>query len=83
MNGCSEEQNCLKVLELVLDNEASNEEVEKYFDHIDQCWTCFENYNLEKSIRELIKTRCEQKAVPEDLAQRIRKQIQNAAGESE
>lgn len=83
MSGCPDEQNCLKVLELVLDNEASEEEVEKYFEHVNQCWTCYENYNLEKSIRELIKTKCEQRTVPEDLANKIRQQIQNASDNSE
>ena len=75
MTQCPDEQECLRVLEIVLDNEASPEEEEKYFAHIQKCWTCFQNYNLESAIRELIKTKVEKKVVPLDLEQRIRSEI--------
>ena len=76
MNGCSEEQDCLKKLEVILDNEASPEEEAAYFSHINKCWPCFENYNLEKAIRELIKSKIEKRTVPLDLEQRIRSEIE-------
>ena len=76
MSGCSDEQECLKVLELILDSESSSEEEVSYFNHIQNCWPCFQNYNLEKAIRELIKTKIEKRDVPLDLEQRIRAEIE-------
>ena len=78
MSECSEEQRCLDVLELILDDEASPEEEEIYFGHVQKCWPCFQNYNLEKAIRELIKTKIEKRAVPLDLEQRIRSEIEKS-----
>ena len=79
MNGCPEEQECLKDLEVILDNEATPEEEKMYFDHIEKCWPCFQNYNLETAIRELIKTKVERKQVPEDLVARIRIEIERSS----
>ena len=79
MNSCPEERKCLEVLEVILDNESTPEEEEKYFQHIEKCWTCYQNYNLEKTIRELIKTKVEKKHVPQDLVDRIRKEIEKSS----
>ena len=79
MNGCEEEQKCLKVLEVILDNESTPEEEEIYFEHIQKCWTCYQNYNLEKAIRQLIKTKIEKRKVPEGLVDKIRTEIQNSS----
>lgn len=76
MSGCPEEQKCLHILEVILDDESTPEEEKKYFDHIDKCWGCFQNYNLEKAIRELIKTKLEKKRVPENLLQQIKLEIE-------
>lgn len=73
---CPEEQKCLHILEVILDDESTPDEERKYFEHIDKCWTCFQNYNLEKAIRELIKTKIEKKQVPEDLVQQIKLKIE-------
>jgi len=79
MKGCPEEQKCLQLLEVILDNESTNEEKEKYFEHIDICWTCFENYNIETAIRELLKTKIENKQVPEGLISKIQAEIDKTA----
>lgn len=81
MNGCPDEQECLKVLELILDNESTSEEEDSYFSHIQNCWPCFQHYNLEKAIRELIKTKIEKRDVPLDLEQRIRAEIEISKSE--
>lgn len=81
MSGCPEEQQCLEVLEIILDNEATPEQEKEYFDHIQKCWTCYQNYNLENVIRELIKTKIERKQVPEDLVTRIKTEIGRSSTE--
>ena len=75
MNGCATEQKCLEVLEVILDDESTPEEEREYFEHIQKCWTCYKNYNLETAIRELIRTKIERKQVPADLAEKIRNEI--------
>ena len=79
INGCSEEQECLKVLEGILDEESTPEEEERYFEHVQKCWPCFQNYNLEKAIRELIKTKIEKRKVPEGLVEKIKSEIEKSS----
>jgi anti-sigma factor (TIGR02949 family) len=78
MSSCPEEQRCLHVLEVSLDDESTKEEEKKYFEHIEKCWTCYQNYNLEKEIRELIRTKIENKSLPEGLVQQIKLEIEKA-----
>ena len=75
MTSCPDEQRCLEVLEEILDNESTEEKQQMYYKHLDGCWTCFKNYNLEKSIRQLIKTKIENKPVPDGLLEKIQAEI--------
>lgn len=70
---------CLELLELVADGEASPEEEKHFNDHINECLPCFETYNLEKSIKEMLQTKLDKKQVPEDLINSIKQKIRNTA----
>jgi anti-sigma factor (TIGR02949 family) len=73
---CKEFNKCMEILELMLDNEASKDEAEYVNMHMEKCLVCFEHYQVEKEIRELIKTKLSNLPVPTDLAHQIRSQIQ-------
>ena len=79
MTSCPEEKRCLHVLEVILDDESTKEEEKKYFEHIEKCWTCYQNYNLEKEIRELIKTKIDKKNLPDGLVQQIKLEIEKSS----
>jgi len=74
-NSC---KGCLE-LELITDDEASPEEVKHFQKYIDECLPCYEAYNLEKSIKEMLQTKLEKKQVPDDLIQSIKLKIRNNA----
>lgn len=73
---CKEFSKCMEILQLMLDNEASKAEEDYVNMHLEKCLVCFEHYQLEKEIRELIKTKLRNLPVPIDLANQIRTQIQ-------
>ncbi|MCR9254412.1 MAG: anti-sigma factor [bacterium] len=73
--GCGEYEKCLKILRLMLDNEASQDEEEYLNSHIDSCIVCFEEYNLEKEIRELLRSKVNKHQVPGELVTSIRNKI--------
>jgi anti-sigma factor (TIGR02949 family) len=73
---CSESEECNKLLQLILDGEASPEEETKFYQHIDKCVYCLNNYELEKSLRQLIKTKIKKQSVPIDLVDSIKMKIQ-------
>ncbi len=72
-------QRCIELLELITDGEASLEEEQQFRKHIDECLPCYETFNLEKSIKEMLQTKLEKKQVPDDLIQSIKKKIRNTA----
>ena len=69
---CSE---CLQSLQLLVDGEATIDQ-EKYFrKHLDECTPCYDFYNLEKCVKEIIQKKIEKKEVPPALLQSIKEKI--------
>ncbi|WP_299252864.1 zf-HC2 domain-containing protein [uncultured Cytophaga sp.] len=68
-------KDCLCKLNLVLDGEASTAEIEHLQKHIHECAPCFDHYNIEKSVKEVIKHKLEQRPVPASLIENIRGNI--------
>jgi len=72
-------EGCMKLLELVMDGEATPEEEKHFHKHINDCLPCFETFNMEQSIKEMLQTKLEKKQVPEDLINSIKQKIRNTA----
>lgn len=73
--GCNDFDKCLRILNLMLDNEATKSQEEFFKSHIENCMVCFAHYNVEKQLRQLIKNKCNNKSVPSALANEIRGKI--------
>lgn len=73
---CKEFAKCMEILHLMLDNEASSEQEQYVTDHIDSCMVCFEQYEVEKEIRDLLKSKIQNQPVPDDLINQIKSRIQ-------
>ncbi|WP_421875694.1 anti-sigma factor [Marinoscillum sp.] len=78
-SGCAEFNKCLEILHLMLDNEASDDQEQYLHAHIENCMFCFEQYEVEKQIRELLKTKLANQVVPSGLAQSIRTKVFQSA----
>ena len=66
----------LETIQLILDDEATNEEVCFFKGHLDGCNGCFEHYNIEKSVIDEIRTKIERRCCPETLKTAILDKIQ-------
>lgn len=66
------------VLDPVIDKQISSEEEAQFKDHIEKCMPCYERYNLDKTIKEMIKSNCKHQEVPNDLRDAIRLKIAEA-----
>jgi len=66
---------CMEMLQLILDGEATAGQQEYFRTHMDKCAPCFKSYNLDNTIKELLKTRCCGDSVPAGLIEQIRNQI--------
>ena len=72
---CSDFDKCLRILNIILDDEANKEQEDFFYSHIEKCIVCFSHYNVEKQIRELMKRKLQKTKVPPQLASDIRNKI--------
>jgi len=68
-------KDCMDLLYQFLDNEVDDKVGGQVHEHIKICMPCYERYNLDKAIKEMLKTKCIGKQVPKDLIQSIKVQI--------
>jgi len=75
---CSNQRECLEMLQLILDGEATPEQKANFKSHVDECMPCFQHYHFDQAIKELLKLKCTHDA-PTDLITSIKSKI-SAAG---
>jgi len=72
---CEHHHECMKAIRLILDGEATQEQISHFKANINHCLPCIENHNLEVTIRQILCDKIQQKPVPEDLIKSIRAQV--------
>ena len=72
---CNDFEKCLKILNYILDEEATKDQEDFFYAHIEKCIVCFSHYNIERQLRQLIKSKVNQKQFPAELASEIRNKI--------
>jgi len=70
-----ESEECIKLLKLMLDDQATNEQREYFFAHIESCIYCFDEYNIGTEIKQLVQAKTNKEKVPVDLIKNIRSVI--------
>ena len=71
---CTHQPDCLKLIQRILDREATPEEEATFLANKEQCLPCQEGYELEQSMRKAIKSSCSSKC-PEALFARIKAKL--------
>ena len=68
-------KDCIKNLYQVLDGEASKDQEEYFRTHIKDCAHCFNLYEIDKSVKEVIKLKVAHKEVPINLIASIKSKL--------
>jgi mycothiol system anti-sigma-R factor len=72
---CPNQRDCMDMLQLILDDEASAEQRHHFMTHhLEQCLPCYRNYHLEVEIRHLLKAKCTDPA-PQDIIDTIKARV--------
>jgi mycothiol system anti-sigma-R factor len=76
---CPNQKDCMEMLQLIVDGEATPEQKEHFLKfHLDECLPCYKNYHLEVAIKQLLKSKCCGGEAPQELIDSIKtKVIQN------
>ena len=69
---------CVKSLQMVVDGEATREQEEYFMNHLDECLPCYNFYEVEKSVKEMLQSKIEKKCCPPQLAENIREKLKKS-----
>ena len=75
MASCPEETKCLEMARVMLDDESTKEDTDFVMKHIDNCYQCYDNYDVEMAIREVMKQKRQNLEIPENVITEIRQKI--------
>jgi len=66
---------CMQMLQIILDEEATPEQKEFFTHHMDKCMPCFKTYEVDMTIKEMLKIKCRGDQVSHDLVEQLKNQI--------
>ncbi|RLD24855.1 MAG: hypothetical protein DRI71_01350 [Bacteroidetes bacterium] len=75
-NRCSEEEHCLELVRLMLDDESTEDDNAYVLRHIDGCYRCYDNFDVENAIREVVKQKSNNLKIPHEVVSEIREKIE-------
>ena len=70
---------CMEMLQLVLDGQATDEQVLYWRQHMGMCQPCYEKYNIDNAIKEAIQSECCCSKIPKETIDQLRERIKNIA----
>lgn len=79
MSEIHDDLDCSAVLSrmfVFIDNELDSANCDQIEQHLADCGPCLEKYNLERTVKSLVKRHCGNDVAPESLRQRVRISIQ-------
>jgi hypothetical protein len=72
---CEHQAECMKMVQLIVDGQASDEQINLFKLNMDKCLPCEKGYELEKCIKETMQLRLEKKCIPSNLIDCIKQKI--------
>ena len=63
------------LIQLILDDEATNEQKELFSKHEDMCHHCADQYNIERSVIAVIRKKINKNCCPEGFANMVRENV--------
>lgn len=76
--GC-QDLNCIELLQLIVDEQATHEQEMYFKNHIGECVSCFNNYEVDKGVKQLIRQKINKLEVPSGLQDAILSKIKESA----
>jgi anti-sigma factor (TIGR02949 family) len=66
---------CIEMLQAILDGDATRDQHAQFEQHMEGCMPCYRKYNLEMTIKELLRTKCSGNGAPPELIDSIKNHI--------
>ena len=69
----------INILEMIIDDEATSEDQNYFYSHLEDCSSCFEAHKHQKMLKSFLKMNVKSRAVPVSLISTIKKIVQETA----
>jgi hypothetical protein len=69
---CENHEQCMKLIQAVLDGSATEAEMNHFKNNMDECKPCIEGYELEKSIKHSLQDKVEKKCCPSSTINQLK-----------
>jgi anti-sigma factor (TIGR02949 family) len=69
----------INILEMIIDDEANTDEQQYFYNHLEDCASCFEAHKHQKMLKSFLKMNVKSKDVPVSLISTIKKIVQETA----
>ena len=66
---------CMQMLQIILDGQANSDQKEYFMHHMDRCMPCFKTYEVDMTIKEMLRIKCCGDMVPRELVEQLKNQI--------
>jgi hypothetical protein len=66
----------ISILEMIIDDEASGEEQSYFYNHLEECGSCFDAHRHQKMLKDFLKMNLKSKDVPASLISTIKNIVQ-------
>ena len=70
---------CMEMLQLVVDGQADDEQVAFWKAHLGMCQPCYEKYQVDSAIKEMVKAECCCSKIPQDVIEQLSSKIKQIA----
>ncbi len=70
-HSCEHHAECMKIIQAILDDEATEAEKDHFRENMDKCIPCIEAYRLEKCIKDSLTLKLEKKPCPQNILNTI------------
>jgi hypothetical protein len=74
-HNCEHQEECMKMVQKIVDGQASDSEIEMFKTNMKSCLPCENGYALETCLKETIQLRLDKKCVPTSLIDCIKQKI--------
>ncbi len=69
---CENQQECMKMIQAILDGEATAAQKDHFKENMDRCMPCINTYHLEKCVKDALQVKVPKKICPDALLVQIK-----------
>ena len=70
---------CMEMLQLVIDGQATEEQVAYWRAHLGMCQPCYEKYQVDNAVKEMVKSECCCSKIPQEVIDQLSTKIKSIA----